>query len=152
MIQAKGMVSFLESVDEKLKAAQPVLDYYEQLEVDLETKHGTRLAVEVLLREMATSVFDRMLVEKDKHLMKLDLMQKAAEREAQKRLAGGHGAGPITAAKLMSPKYQLPSTEPVPMSRVSTPRRYIHINIPYQQPWSHPYTPSPVTHHRFHHQ
>ena len=31
MIQAKGMVSFLESVDEKLKAAQPVLDYYEQV-------------------------------------------------------------------------------------------------------------------------
>ena len=34
-------------MDEKLKAAQPVLDYYEQLELDLETKHGTRLAVEV---------------------------------------------------------------------------------------------------------
>ena len=55
------------------------------MELDLETKHGTRLAVEVLLREMASSVFDRMIVERDKHLMKLDLMQKVTNDHCYSR-------------------------------------------------------------------
>ena len=44
---------------------------------------------------------------------------KAAEREAQKKLTGG--PSPLLAAKLASPKYQLPVAD-TPMSRVSTPR------------------------------
>ena len=65
-----------------------------------------------------------MIVERDKHLMKLDLMRKAAEREEQKRLMGGPGGSPgsIAGAKLLSPKYQLPSADQGVVSRMSTPR------------------------------
>ena len=45
LVQAQGMIKFLEDVDAKMVASQPKLDYYEQMEVDLMTKHGDRLEI-----------------------------------------------------------------------------------------------------------
>ena len=108
LMQAKGMVAFLESIEEKLKAEQPVLDYYEQLEVDLHEKHGERLAAEVLLREMGEKVVERMLAEKEKHLTKMELVGMAAEREAEKRARHLAVTSPVFKVRALSSPYLAP--------------------------------------------